>query len=447
MKAIINTCLGGSLRAGLSAASHIAIFAFKYGTVAFRFNPCRSVCLIFTMLLYCQSQCQVMTLDSALTILERQNLMLQEYNDKMSAYQSYAEGALAQMPPMVGLGTFMTPYRMRESMPDEKGAVMVSVEQQLINPAKLHANQQYLKSKVAVEKETREVKLNELRYELKSTYFAWLINLEQEKLIRQNLRLVQHLENFATLQLKATNETPKMILQLNQKAGELSNELEMIQGEAEEFELRLKRLLNLNSSRVIQPDTSAVLSFDARQSDTTQLASRRSDIRQLDRTIDAMISNNQWRKVQLKPDLRLRFDHMQSLGTMPAQFTAMAMITIPIAPWSRPMVQAETKGMQFEIAAMKKSREALLQEKQAMVNGMVVRLKRMKTQLDNYASRIIPAVNANYQIQLKAFTENRADLVMVLEAFEANLMTQLDALEKKSDYYTMIIDYEKELNK
>ena len=53
---------------------------------------------------------QVISLDSVLHAIDRQNPMLQEYDNKVKALQEYSAGAKSWMAPMVGAGTFMTPY-------------------------------------------------------------------------------------------------------------------------------------------------------------------------------------------------------------------------------------------------------------------------------------------------------------------------------------------------
>jgi cobalt-zinc-cadmium efflux system outer membrane protein len=58
--------------------------------------------------------------------------MLQEYDNKVKALNTYTEGAKSWMAPMVGAGTFMTPYPGQLLMDErDKGSVMISVEQDI----------------------------------------------------------------------------------------------------------------------------------------------------------------------------------------------------------------------------------------------------------------------------------------------------------------------------
>jgi hypothetical protein len=111
------------------------------------------------------------------------------------------------------------------------------------------------------------------------------------------------------------------------------------------------------------------------------------------------------------------------------------------------MYKAEVRGMQYEIEAMKKGREAILTETRGMLAGMANQIIRMEQQLGNYEMKIIPALRKNYQTLMLAYEENREQLPIVIDGWEALNMAQMDYLEKTEAYYTMIVSYEKELEK
>ena len=94
---------------------------------------------------------------------------------------------------------------------------------------------------------------------------------------------------------------------------------------------------------------------------------------------------------------------------------------------------------------MQKGREAILIETRGMLAGMASQLTRMKQQLENYNSKIIPALRKNYQTVMLAYEENREQLPMVIDGWEAMNMAQMEYLEKLGEYYKMIVAYEKEL--
>lgn len=396
------------------------------------------------------SSAQVISLDSVLHLIDAQNPMLQEYDSKVKALNTYTEGAKSWMAPMVGAGTFMTPYPNQLLMDErDKGSVMFSVEQNIPNPAKLNANKRYFASRAAVEEQGRSYQFNALRAEAKTFYYQWLVAEEKLKVLHENERIVNLMLKLTRLRYPYNQGSLGNIYKVEGRLSEVQNMILMTQGDIEEKQFRLKTLMNLPPDAKIMVDTTMRVQFESSQIiyDTAALSAQRSDVRQIDKTIQVMQFNQQLQRSQAKPDFKIRFDHMQPLGNMPTQFTAMAMVSIPIAPWSSKMYKSEVKGMQYDIEAMRKGREALLVETRGMLAGMAARLVRMQQQLENYNTKIIPALRKNYQTMMLGYEENREQLPIVIDGWEAMNMAQMEYLNKLDEYYTMIVSYEKELEK
>ncbi len=393
---------------------------------------------------------QVVTLDSVLQVIDTRNPMLQEYDNKAKASNEYSKGAKSWMAPMVGGGTFMTPYANQMLMDErDKGSWMFSVEQEIPNPAKLNANKNYLQSRADVEKEGRSIQFNNLRTEAKTYYYKWLVAEEKINVLKENERIMDLMLKLAKLRYPYNQGSLGNVYKAEGRLNEVQNMLLMTRSDIEDNSFRLKALMNLAPSDSIMIDTATVVnfSFDQVINDTTALSDQRSDVRQINQTIEVMRLNQQLQRFQAKPDFKIRFDHMQPIGNMPTMFTAMAMVSIPIAPWSSKMYKAEVKGMQYYIEAMKKGREAILLETRGMLAGMANQIIRMKQQLENYDKKIIPALRKNYQTLMLAYEENREQLPIVIDGWEALNMAQMEYLNKREEYYKMIISYEKELEK
>lgn len=393
---------------------------------------------------------QVVTLDSVLKVIDRKNPMLQEYDNKVKALNEYSTGAKSWMAPMVGAGTFMTPYGNQMLMEEsDKGSWMFSLEQQIPNPAKLNANKKYLQSRAGVEEEGRFIQFNNLRTEAKTYYYQWLVAEEKITVLKENERIIELMLKLARIRYPYNQGSLGNIYKAEGRLSEVQNMLLMTRADIEDKSYRLKAIMNLLPSDSIMIDTATVIKFSVDQiiNDTSQLNTQRSDIRQINRTIEVMRLNQQLQKFQAKPDFKIRFDHMQPIGNMPTQFTAMAMVSIPIAPWSSKMYRAEVRGMQYDIEAMKKGREGILIETRGMLAGMANQIIRMKQQLENYDTKIIPALRKNYQTLMLSYEENREQLPLVIDGWEALNMAQMEYLNKREEYYKMIVSYEKELEK
>jgi cobalt-zinc-cadmium efflux system outer membrane protein len=300
-----------------------------------------------------------------------------------------------------------------------------------------------------VEEQGRAKQFNMLRSEAKSLYYQWLISEKKMNILKENERIMELMVKISRIRYPYNQGSLGNIYKAEGRLYEVKNMQTMTLGEIEERRFRLKGLMNIPHDTPIEVDTTTQISFEADQLmyDTAALGNQRSDVKQIDKTIDVMRFNQKVQQSQGKPDFKIRFDHMQPLGNMPTQFTAMAMVSIPIAPWSSKMYKSETRGMQYDIEAMKRGREAILIEARGMLAGMAAQLNRMQEQLTNYDTKIIPALRKNYETLMLAYEENREQLPIVIDAWEALNMAQMQYLEKMEEYYNMIVTYEKELEK
>jgi outer membrane protein, heavy metal efflux system len=132
---------------------------------------------------------------------------------------------------------------------------------------------------------------------------------------------------------------------------------------------------------------------------------------------------------------------------MPQQFTAMGMISIPIAPWASRMYKANSKAMSQEIQAMQYGRANLLNDARSMISNMGLELSAKRTQVNNYEKKILPALKRNYQTTLLSYEQNTAQLPQVVDAWEALNMAQMEYLNNLEQLYQIGINYEKELEK
>lgn len=409
-------------------------------------------CITISLILFVLPlQGQVITLDSVLALIDSQNPMLQEYEQKVNALNAYTEGAKSWMAPMVGVGPYWYPYPGQTIMSEaEKGMFMATVEQDIPNPAKLKAKRNYFASKANVEQQGRAVQYNVLKSEAKTFYYKWLVAEKKRRVLHENEEIIELMLNLARIRYPYNQGSLGNIYKAEGRLHEVQNMLLMTNGDIEASSYRLKTLMNLDVKDSIMVDTATTIVYEPNQFmyDTASLSDQRSDVKKMNETIAVMRLNQQLQRVQAKPDFRIRFEHMDPRGAgMPKQFSAMAMITIPIAPWSSKMYKAEVRGMQYDIEAMQKGREALLIEAKGMLAGMATQLTRMQQQLGNYQTKIIPALRKNYETLMLAYEENREQLPIVIDGWEALNMTQMEYLDKLEDYYTMIVSYEKELEK
>ncbi|GAB3832005.1 hypothetical protein GCM10028895_52500 [Pontibacter rugosus] len=395
-------------------------------------------------------QQQTVTIDSVLQRINESNPMLQVYDARSKAMDAYAEGANSWMAPMVGGGVFMSPYPGAEIMEmRDKGMIMLSAEQDIPNPAKLRAKEKYLQSRAAIENAGREVTFNQLRAQAKTAYYSWLVLENKMDVLKENGRIMEYMLKLARIRYPYSQGKLGSIYEAEARLGEVENMKLMTANQIVQQNVQLNMLMNLPKELRFNIDTLLAIPGPVElAADTTFLGQARSDVRQLDRTIASMQLNVEMERLERKPDFRVRFEHMYPRDNMmPQQFTAMGMVSIPIAPWSSKMYKANTKAMSLEIEAMQREREAILNEGQGMVRNMALELNTMREQTENYQARILPALKKNYDVTMLAYEQNTAQLPEVIDAWEALNMAQMEYLNRLQELYLMVVNYEKEVEK
>lgn len=396
------------------------------------------------------SQVQVISLDSVLHVIEKQNPMLNTFRNRAQAMNAYVAGSKSLMAPEVGGGLWMFPYQKQsyEHLADSR-QIMLSVSQTFTNPVKLKANQQYLSSRATIEQANERFFYNGLKAQAKLAYYKWYVSEQKEKLLHESEEILNLMIRVGRVRYPYNQEKLSNIYKAEGRLHEVKNMQLMNQNEIQKQQILLKQLMNTPHSIQLAIDTTTIVhELNLITVDTVLLTQKRSDLHQLDRTIQTMRLNQQVEKVQNRPDFNLNFSHMISVGQgMPNQFMLLGMVTIPIAPWSSKMYKANTKAMDYEIESMKAERLAIMNEVQGMTTGMISEIKTLKQQLLNYEQRIIPVLQKSYESLMLAYEENKEELPMVIDGWETLNMTRLQYLDTKMKYYEMIVSYEKEIER
>ncbi len=399
-----------------------------------------------------QQQPQTISLDSVLQRISKNNPMLQQYDYRAKAMDAYAEGAKSWMAPMVGGGVFMAPYPGAEVMNEsDKGSFMISAEQSIPNPAKQRAKEKYMQSRAGIEQATKDVTYNELRAQAKTAYYNWVVLEKQMDVLKDNERIMEFMLKLARIRYPYSQGKLGSIYKAEARLHEVQNMQDMVAAQIAQQNTQLNNLMNLPQTTTYKIDTTIVATLPAlpqQTADSTYLASSRSDIRQLDRTIESMRLGVEMEKKERLPEFSLRFEHMYPRDNMmPQQYTAMGMISIPIAPWSSKMYKANTKAMNLEIQAMQQEREAMLNEAEGMAKSMALELRSLHHHMENYTTKIIPALKKNYDVTMLAYEQNNAQLPEVIDAWEALNMAQMEYLRNLQLLYQMTVNYEKEIER
>ena len=395
-----------------------------------------------------QAQVPVLSLDSVIARIDRNNIFLQSYELKAESYRHSADAATAWMPPMVGAGTFMTPYPGEKIMePSDRGNIMLAVEQDIPNNAKLQAKKKYIESQGNVERATREITLNEFKAQAKRLYYNWLIARERIIVLKENENILITMQKIEEVRYPFNQSLLSSVYKAKSKIEENRNMIRMQEGTIAKSRAWLNSLMHERGDNQFEIDTTFEPHFAPSEAyDTATLAQVRKDVFKMDEGIRSMQLNIASMNKEKKPDFRIRFDHMFPRSSMmPNAFSIMGMMSIPIAPWASRMYKSEIKAMEYSIRGMEKERSGMLIEKEGMLYAMQYEIQTMHDRINAIEEKIIPTLQRALDANFIRYKENKLDLPVVIDTWEALNMMYMNLLDEKIKHYEMIIEYEKEL--
>ena len=127
---------------------------------------------------------------------------------KINAYNTYATGAKSLDAPQVGAGFFMTPYNPQMWKADPSmntngmGSFMISAQQMIMNPKKLNANSDYMKSMSGVETQMKGSMRNELYSMAKMSYYGWVVLKRKTTVLKESEGILKYLIESTELRYK-----------------------------------------------------------------------------------------------------------------------------------------------------------------------------------------------------------------------------------------------------
>jgi outer membrane protein TolC len=391
-----------------------------------------------------------MSLEQIFEEIKTKNTGLKSFASRIQSKDAKIDGASAWMAPMVGAGTFMTPYPFQGMAGEnDRGAFMLTAEQDIPNPAKVKAKREYLQIQSKGDIYAQSELFNQFKARARQLYFGLLIDYKRIYYQEENKRIMETMKKLAEIRYPFNQGGLNQVFKAEGRAFESENMILMTESSIRSKKIALNTLMNRSAEMDLQIDTSFQVNFIPKADlDTTYFASSRSDILNMQHEINVMNKNINLMKQEAKPDFRLRFDHMSNYSAMmPRQFTVMGMLSIPIVPWSSKMYKSEIKSMNFEQEAMRQQKAAMLTDMLGMTRSMESELALMQKQLANYEQRIVPSLQKYLKVSILSYQENKSDLNTVIDAWEALNMAQMNYLNQLEKFYQMIVDYEKNIER
>ncbi|MBC7652901.1 MAG: TolC family protein [Oligoflexus sp.] len=387
----------------------------------------------------------ILSLDSMISIIKTNNPELKVYQEQMKSQDALVSGASAWMAPMLGLGTFMTPYsNFSRAGNQQDGSLMLVAEQKIANRSKIKASEAYLKAQSNITKQLNADSFNDLRALARSNYYDVLTVQKSLDYLLKNLLVLQNLKKLAEIRYTYNKAGLAQIYSMRAKIYETENQITSAKANIEIGKIKLNTLMNRDKSIDFQIDTVQSSKPYIMQNDLTETINNRSSVKMVNEQINSLNLENKMIATEAKPEFSIQFNHMQTYNTNnPNQFSLIGSLSIPIVPWAAKSFKSKLKANQFEVAAMQYQKENVTNNLLGLIATQQKHLMHMQMELNVYTDKILPAMQKSYEVLLLNYQENQEELNTVLTSFKELNDSELNYLNMLNEYYQTLTEYER----
>lgn len=404
-----------------------------------------SLMLVAHLSLFAQD---VVSIDSVLNAIKTNHPELKIYDERAKQQDALVESAGAWKAPMVGVGTNMTPYNnfgRERNLRD--GAFMITAEQEILNRSKSESEKAYLAVQSSITKAQKSNNLNELKALGRSYYYEVVLEEKKATFINKNIEVLSNLKKVANIRYTYNKADLAQIYALDAKIYEANNQLTTALANAHIGKIRLNVLMNRAYNAPLKLDSALRLSHYLVE-DVDSVVANRSVMKETEAQINSLQLASKIIVNEAKPNFSISFDHMLPYNNMmPNQFSFMAGISIPIAPWSAKGYKSKLKANEFERNALQLEKNNLQNTLRGMIKSYEQHLAHISTELETYQKHILPALQKSYEVMMLNYQENKTDLSAVLNSWKDLNDSQIDYLNLYNDYFKMYVEYEKNVER
>jgi outer membrane protein TolC len=399
---------------------------------------------IICCLLFANSHAQTISLDEVLNKIEKNNLSLLSYENKIKADDELVNGAGAWMPPKLSTEWDDIPYK----FDSRKSQLRIAVAQDFPNPKKIDAKENYLKSISSIEKNDGEYHKVELFVQAKEAYYKRYISERRIKVFEESNKIMQMMITLSEKQMAIGKGEMAAVYRLKARLTEnetmVVHEQNMIRSQT----ATLNYLMSEDVNKTFDIDTAnLVKNYRALKSDMKMdsLDCKRSDVMRMNSQINAMKLNQTVMALESKPIFGVRLENYTKFGGRPDAYSVMGTMTIPIAPWSSKGYKSQVKSIGFSIDAMEQNKQNMINMAKQMIKMYLIELESEYKELDNYNYLVIPAYKKSLDANFLSYGQNTNELNMTLMAWDDLQMAQMEYLKHLDTYFNIQAQYEKEV--
>jgi outer membrane protein TolC len=389
-----------------------------------------------------------MSLDDIFSMIQKNHPEMKMYDAQVRSLDEAAKGAKSWMPPEFGTGFYMTPYNigLTKAMGAQNGmgSYMISASQMFPNKKEQNANASYMQALSTVNKENKNVALNELYAAAKKNYYDWLVIEKKQSVINDNEKLLNFM--IQSTELRYKNNLGKLNAYYKAKAelGKIENQREELNNEAKQKQILLNTLMNGDKNEEFIIDTNYTIK-NYNSIDSNYLIQARSDIKAVMQDLKVNQLQLNLEKTKQLPQFGIRYEHMFGFGKSPWLYSLVATVKIPLAPWSSGSYKANIESLKWKTESLEAQKQIIINQAFGEANGLRSSINSKKRQLQLFEENIIPALKKNYQIMQMAYEQNTGELFELFDAWQTLNMTQLDYLDQLQELLNLQVQMDKTL--
>lgn len=403
----------------------------------------------FTILNAMPANAQMLTsINAILDSIQASNPTLKMYDAEVRSLDEAAKGAKSWMAPELSSGFFMTPYAPRywKSMDGQPGMGQYTIAAQQIipNPKRLNADYKYMSSMSSVEKEKKGYTLNQLYADAKKSYYEWIVIKKQLLILDDNEKLLNYMIQSAEIRYKNGLEKINAYYKAKAAIANVQSMRVMLENEIKQRKYNINTLMYRDKTIEFDIDTLfTIKNYQNLAFDTTLFITNRSDIKAIEKEMYVNILKQETERTRLLPEFGFRFENMYGWARQPMQFTAMAMVRLPMARWSAKMNKANIESLKWKNESLNQQKKMILNESTGMAYSMRNDILNKNKQIKLYEEKILPALRRNYQTYQLSYEQNTEELFELFDAWETLNMTQLEYLKQLQELLIMQVELER----
>lgn len=406
---------------------------------------------LFIIILFSSIQIRAqgtMDLNAILDSVKINHPSMKMYDADIRSMDEAAKGAKSWMAPEVSTGFFMVPYSPRYWKPMDgqsgMGQYAIAIQQNIPNPKRLNADYKYMLAMSTIELQNKENVLNQLFAEAKKNYYAWIILEKQRLILNDNTMLLNYMIQSTELRYKNGLEKLNAYYKAKAALAKVENMSIMLDNSITQKKYNLNTLMYRDKTLDFKIDTLYTLkNYEDLDFKYDMFNNNRSDIKAIDKEMSVNILKQETERTRLLPEFGFRFENMYGWAKQPMQFTAMAMVRLPMATWSAKMNKANIESLKWKNESLIQKKNMLINESTGMAQGMLTDIANKRKQIALYQEKILPALRRNYKAYQLAYEQNTEELFEVFDAWETLNMTQLEYLKELQDLLTMQVELER----